>query len=133
MKWLILAAGAIVAAMAIWILWRERQHATRSSFRGLMATLLCLAIFGGVVYAAHYVGFFSLPIIAVAFVPIGLGLRWSSMLGRDGRARREAMLAPVERSPGARARELLMWPVMVALVLLVAGAAYAAAVLASIR
>jgi hypothetical protein len=117
MKWLILIAAVVATALALWILAGERRRGgRRSTGRQLAAAIASLVVLGAAVYAAHYIGFFSLPIVAVAFVPFGLAARWSILATRGARERIEAARPAVPPSRGARLRELAMWPLFAALV-----------------
>jgi hypothetical protein len=86
----------------------------------LALAVLSLAVLGVAIYAAHWIGFFSLPIVAVAFVPFGLALRWSILTTRDMRQRREAARQPIPLSRSDRLRGLAMWPVFLVLAALMA-------------
>jgi hypothetical protein len=85
------------------------------------------------IYAAHWIGFFSLPIVAVAFVPFGLALRWSILATRDVRQRREAARQPIPPLGSDRLRGLVMWPVFLVLVALMAALGLMAGMLVAQR
>jgi hypothetical protein len=134
MKWLLLGSGALAAALAVWILIGERlRPGPRSSLRGLVTVIASLVVFGAIMYMAHFAGFFSLPLLAAVFVPMGLAARWSLVVSRNARLRREASLPPPKRSRWTSLRQAAMWPLFLALVVGVAALAYAIAVLASNR
>jgi hypothetical protein len=121
MKWLLLTATLVAAAFAIQILIADTQRVGRRSTLGRLAIpVLSLMALAAAIYAAHAIGFFSVPIVALAFVPFGLALRWSLLANRGMRERREAASQPVQRSGRDRLVGLAMWPLFFVLVVLVA-------------
>ena len=134
MRWLILGAALVAACLAIWILLGERRPSRpRSTVRGLAAAVAALVVLGVVAYAAHFAGFFSLPIVAVAFIPFGLAARWSVLATREARERREAARPTVPPSRRARMLAIAMWPIFVILVVLAACVGLAAGALSAHR
>src|SRR5450759_3986321 len=86
MKWLIVLAAIGAAALALKIINRERRGGRRRpSTRGQLAVAV-LTVVGlvGAVYAAHFLGVFSVPLVAIAFVPVGITGR-SLILATRGR------------------------------------------------
>jgi Ca2+/Na+ antiporter len=130
MRWLILLAAVVSAMLAVQILFFERRHGRRRSTFGQLATaLLGLMILMAGAYVAHWIGWFSLPVVAVAFVPFGLAARWSILATRDVRLRRETAVASQPRSRSQRLLELAAWPVFLTLVAFVVVAAIVATTL----
>ena len=121
MKWLVLIAALVATVLALQILAADLRRGHRRSTMGQLAlAVLSLAALGVAIYAAHWIGFFSLPIVAVAFVPFGLALRWSILATREMRQRREATRQPIPPPRSDRLRGLVMWPVFLVLVALMA-------------
>jgi hypothetical protein len=134
MKWLVLMAALVSVVLALQILATDLRRGRRRSTLGQLAlAVLSLAVLGAAIYAAHVVGFFSAPIVAVAFVPFGLAARWSMLSTREMRQRREAARPPVQPSRRDRLVGLAMWPVFLVLVVLVAALGLMAGALAAQR
>jgi Ca2+/Na+ antiporter len=121
MRWLVLLAAAVATVFALQILAAERRRGgSRTTLGQLAAAMLWLAILGAILYAAHWIGLFSLPLVAVAFVPFALVARWSILATREARRRRDdAAAAQPPPSRSARLLELAAWPVFLSLVVLV--------------
>jgi hypothetical protein len=134
MKWLILGASLVAAALALWVLAAERRPGRRRSTpMGLVTAVAALVLIGAVAYAARFASIYSLPFLVVLFVPFGLASRWLVLATRDARDRREAAQPPVQPSWRQRALAVAAWPIFVALVVLVALVGLAAAMLAAYR
>jgi hypothetical protein len=112
MKWLLLAAVVVAAFLAARILLSDvRRAGRRSTLGSLLAAVVSLAVLAAVLSLAHFVGLASIAIVAVAFVPFGLLVRWSLLETRGRRDRYEAArpAAPIGlRGRAARAFELPM-------------------------
>jgi hypothetical protein len=80
----------------------------------LAAAALALVWLAAAVYAAHLLGIFSIPLVAVAFVPFGAVVRWVLLASRSSRRRELSRTATV----GPRARRVL--PLLLVLVAVVA-------------
>jgi len=80
----------------------------------LAAAALALVWLAAAVYAAHLLGIFSIPLVAVAFVPFGAVVRWVLLASRSSRRRELSRTATV----GPRAR--LVLPLLLVLVAVVA-------------
>lgn len=123
MKWLMLLAGLGAAAVAVEILLWERRRGRRApSAVGQMAlAVLTGLLLAGAVLSAHLLGIFSVPLVAVAFVPVGVGLRWLVLATRDARARSAGARAASSAAITLRARlaETLALPLFVVLVVAV--------------
>lgn len=119
MKWLIVLAAIGAAALALQILiWERRGGRPRpSTLSRLAVAVLTVVGLGGAVYAAHFLGIFSVPLVAIAFVPFGVTMRSLILATRGSRQRaadtHAAAAAPASRQ--ARLLELAAWPVFVVL------------------
>jgi hypothetical protein len=120
MKWLIVLAAIGAAALALQILiWERRGGRRRPSTLGRLAVAVLTVVgLGGAISAAHFLGIFSVPLVAIAFVPLGVTARSLILATRGKRQRaadaRTAAAAPASRQ--ARLLELAVWPVFVVLV-----------------
>lgn len=119
MRWLIVLAAIGAAALALQILiWERRGGRRRPSTLGQLAVAVLTVVgLGAAVYAAHFLGIFSVPLVAIAFVPFGVTVRSLILATRGSRQRaadaHAAAAAPVSRQ--ARLLELAAWPVFVVL------------------
>lgn len=106
------------AAFVAWRLTKGRVDDSPRSLRlaELAAAVLTLVMVAAAVYAAHLLGIFSVPLVAVAFVPFGVAARWLLAASRSSRRRRE--LDGRARSVGPRARFAL--PMLLVIVVAVA-------------
>ena len=134
MKWLLLVAGTIAAFLAARLLLSDiRRMGGRATLGSLAGAAVSLAALAGSLYVAHYLGWFSVAFVALAFVPFGLAARWSLLASRRRRDGYEATRLPTTET----ARERVLRPLtLVLLVALMAGVAMlgaAAAVVASWR
>ena len=120
MRWLIVLAAIGAAALALQILiWERRNGRHRPSTLGQFAgAVLTVAVMGGAVYAAHLLGIFSIPLVAVVFVPFGVAIRWLVLNTRASRQRAEDARAAAAPAATRRARllELAAFPVFIVLV-----------------
>jgi hypothetical protein len=123
MKWLIVLAAIGAAAISLQILiWERRSGRTRRSTLGQLAGgVLTVVILGAAVYAAHWLGIFSVPLVAVAFVPVGITVRWLMGASRASRQRAEDARAAAVGPASRRARlvAIATWPVFIVLVAVV--------------
>ncbi|MGZ6266236.1 MAG: hypothetical protein ACXWN4_04970 [Candidatus Limnocylindrales bacterium] len=134
MKWLILLAALVAALFAVQILIADmRRGHKRSTMVQLAAAVFGLALLGLAIYTAHLLGLYSVPIVALAFVPFGLALRWSILATREMRRRREEAGQPVSSSRRGRLVNLAIWPLFLVLVALVAVVGLMAGILAAQR
>jgi hypothetical protein len=83
--------------------------------------VLTVVILGAAVYAAHWLGIFSVPLVAVAFVPVGITVRWLMGASRASRQRAEDARAAAVGPASRRARlvAIATWPVFIVLVAVV--------------
>jgi len=123
MKWLIVLAAIGAAAISLQILiWERRSGRTRRSTLGQLAGgVLTVVILGAAVYVAHWLGIFSVPLVAVAFVPVGITVRWLMGASRASRQRAEDARAAAVGPASRRARlvAIATWPVFIVLVAVV--------------
>ena len=123
MKWLIVLAALGAAVLSIQILiWERRSgRSRRSPLRRLAWAVLTVIFLAAVVYVAHWLGIFSVPLVAVAFVPIGVTVRWLLSATRASRMRTEEARAAAAGPPSRRARLIAIstWPIFLVLVAVV--------------
>ena len=123
MKWLIVLAAIGAAAISLQILiWERRSGRSRRSMLGQLAgAVLTVVVLGAAVYAAHWLGIFSVPLVAVAFVPVGITVRWLMGASRASRQRAEDARAAAAGPPSRSARlvAIATWPVFIVLVAVV--------------
>jgi hypothetical protein len=119
MRWLIVLAaiGAAVVAAQI-LIWERRSGRHRPSTLGQFAgAVLTVAVMGGAIYSAHLLGIFSIPLVAVVFVPFGVAMRWLILHTRASRQRAEdARAAAPAATRRARLLEQAAFPVFIVLV-----------------
>jgi hypothetical protein len=118
MRLLALLAVLGATAFAAWRFTTGRLDGSGRS-RGLAelsAAVLTLVLLAAAIYAAHLLGIFTVPLVAVAFVPFGVATRWLLLASRSSRRRRE--LDARETAFGPRARFAL--PMLLVLVVAVA-------------
>jgi len=119
MRWLIVLAAICVAAVAIQVMVWQRQGRFRSSTVGQVASVaLALAVLIAAACVARWFGILSLPIVVVAFVPVGLTARGLLIATRGARLRAAEVRAATAPPVTTRARLLGMaaWPVFLVLV-----------------
>ena len=78
MKWLLLMGAVAFGAFAVWWLARGRPGRpvrSRTLAEGALA-ILSLVLIVAAAYVAHGMGIFSLPLVALAFLPFGVATRW---------------------------------------------------------
>lgn len=136
MKWLTLSAAVVATVFALQILAADlrRSGRPRSTLRQLAIAILALAVMGAAIYAAHWIGLFSVPIVAAAFVPFGLTARWWMLANRDkreARQRSEAALHPVPPTRRDGLVALLRWPIFLVLIAIVLAAGLLAGMFAA--
>jgi hypothetical protein len=130
MKWITLAAAIVAIVFAVRILLADLARGRgRSTLGQLALAVLSLALLGAAVYTAHWLGLFSVPIVAFAFVPFGLAARWWFLSGREKRALLEASRPPATRTE--RLLAIARWPIFLALIALVVTAGVVAGLLAA--
>jgi hypothetical protein len=125
MKWVILLGVLCAAVLALQVLiWERRSGRRRLSTVGRVALAVLAVVFvSGAVYAAHLLGIFSIPLVVIAFVPVGATIRWLILATRESRERdaqaRAAMaLPPTRRDRLTRATSLPLFVLMVLAVVL---------------
>ena len=90
MKWLLLMGAVAFGAFAVWWLARGRPGRpvrSRTLAEGALA-ILSLVLIVAAAYVAHGMGIFSLPLVALAFLPFGVATRWLLVSTRETRGRR---------------------------------------------
>ena len=107
----IVAIGAL-ALCAWYVASRPRYRRRLRSLADFSWAVLSLALLAGAVYAAHSIGLFSIPLVALAFVPIGLAARWLLVNSRASRERQKIALDP----PRGSRWEKVALPVLVLMV-----------------
>ena len=127
MRWAILLGALATAAIALQILiWERRTGRRRPSTIGRIAlAVLAVVLVGAAVYSAHLLGIFSIPLVVIAFVPVGVTVRWLILATRETRQRAaeafDASAPPVTRPVRLlRAASLPIFVVMVLAVVLLA-------------
>jgi hypothetical protein len=87
MRWAIVLGAIATAAIALQILiWERRAGRRRPSTVGLIAlAVLAVVLVGAAVYSAHLLGIFSIPLVVLAFVPVGVTVRWLILATRESR------------------------------------------------
>lgn len=123
MRWLVLIGVLSATAFGVWRLTRVRlQPGTRPRrLAELAAAVFALVWLAAAVYAAHLLGLFSIPLVAVAFVPVGAVVRWSLLASRDSRGRAFGRTATVGPRAGLVLPMLLVLVAMVAVLGVVVG------------
>ena len=120
MKWLMILAAIGAAVLSVQILiWERRSgRSRRSPLRRLAWVVLTLVVLAAVVYGAHLLGIFSVPLVAVAFVPVGITVRWLMSATRESRLRAEEARAAAAGPPARHARLIAIatWPIFLVLV-----------------
>jgi hypothetical protein len=114
----LLAVLALLGAAAF-VAWRLTKGPVDDSPRSrrlaeLAVAVLTLVMVAAAVYVAHLLGIFSVPLVAVAFVPFGVAARWLLLASRSSRRRRELDARATAFGPRAR------FPLPMLLVLVVA-------------
>ena len=127
MRWAILLGAVATAAVSLQILiWERRAGRRRPSAIGRIAlAVLAAVLVGGAVYSAHLLGIFSIPLVIIAFVPVGVTVRWLILATRASRQRTaeafDASAPPVTRPVRLlRAASLPLFVLMVLAVVLLA-------------
>jgi len=127
MRWAIVLGALATAAIALQILiWERRAGRRRPSTIGRVAlAVLAVVLVGGAIYSAHLLGIFSVPLVVLAFVPIGVTVRWLILATRESRQRAaEAFAASAppltQRDRLLRAASLPIFVAMVVVVVLLA-------------
>jgi small-conductance mechanosensitive channel len=112
----VLAAAALVA----WRFMRGRlDDGPRSrGLADLAAAVLALVLLAAAFYSAHLLGIFSVPLVAVAFVPFGVVARWLLLASRSSRRRKELDGRATAPGPGPGLRLPLLLVLVVAVAVL---------------
>lgn len=114
MKLLIWIVAVGAASLGLWYLAsRPRYRRRLRSLASFSWATLSLALLAGAVYAAHSIGLFSIPLVALAFVPIGLAARWLLVRTRGSRERETVAAA----QPPDRLWDKVALPVLVLMVI----------------
>lgn len=127
MRWVAILGAICAGLVALQILiWERRSGRRRPSTIGRIAfAVLAIVLVGGAVYSAHLLGIFSIPLIVIAFGPVGLTLRWLILATRDSREAADTAFAaaspPLTRSQ--RFLRTLALPLFVIMVLAVVAVA----------
>lgn len=127
MRWLIILGAIATAAIALQILiWERRAGRRRPSTIGRLAlAALAVVLVGAAVYSAHLLGIFSIPLVVLAFVPVGVTVRWLLLATRASRQQAAQAFAasappPTWRTRLLRAVSLPIFVLMVAAVVVLA-------------
>jgi hypothetical protein len=127
MRWVILLSALATTAIALQILIWERRAGRRgpSTIGRIALAVLAVVLVGAAVYSAHLLGIFSIPLVVIAFVPVGVTVRWLILATRESRQRAaeafDASAPPVTRPVRLlRAASLPIFVVMVLAVVLLA-------------
>ena len=122
MKWMIILAAVGAGGLALQVLIWERRGGPRppAALARLALAVLTVVVGSAAVYAAHLLGIFSIPLVAIGFVTLGIAGRWL-ILATRGRRQRAADARAAARPPSSRTRllEIAAWPVFIALFTLV--------------
>ena len=123
MRWLVVLAAIAAFLIALQVLiWERRGGRSRRSTPGQLAwAVLTLVSIGAAVYAAHWLGIFSIPLVAIAFVPFGIALRWIFLATKATRERAADARAAAFGAPTRRERLLARAAMPVFFVLAAAG------------
>ncbi len=81
----------------------------------LIWTTLSLVVVAGGVFLAHWLGIFSVPLVALAFVPFGIALRWWLTANRASRERDAQIRAEARGRHLPAAAELPVFLVLAAI------------------
>ena len=122
MRWLIILGAIATAAIALQILiWERRAGRRRPSTIGRLAlAALAVVLVGAAVYSAHLLGIFSIPLVVLAFVPVGVTVRWLILATRESRQQAASAPPPTWRTRLLRAVSLPIFVLMVAAVVVLA-------------
>ncbi len=122
MKWLVILGGVGAAALSLQILIWERRGGRRppSDLSQIALAVLTVLLIGGAVYSAHVLGLFSIPLVAIAFVPVGITARWLILATREARQRSAYARAGSAPEVTLRARLMATFALPVFLVLVAA-------------
>jgi hypothetical protein len=134
MKWILLLAALLAAILAIPILLSDvGRLGRRPAFASLASAILWLALLVAGLFLARSMGWFSIPVVAVIFLPLGLSARWALLATRRSRDRLNAGQAPPPPLARQRFARLLAWPLLLVLAIGAMALGAAAAVVASWR
>lgn len=127
MRWVVILAAICAALVSLQVLiWERRGGRRRPSTVGRIAlAVLAIVLVGGAVYSAHLLGIFSIPLIVIAFGPVGLTVRWLVLATRESRERADAARASAAPplTSGQRMLRALALPLFVVMVLAVVAVA----------
>ena len=125
MRWLSLLGAAAAVAFGLWWLAKGRpdrpgspgRPARSPTLAELSAVVLSLVLLAAAVYAAHWLGIYSIPLVAAAFaLPFGLAIRWLLLATRGSRQIRDVDGPPAAGGRWAR----LVLPLLVVMVAAIA-------------
>jgi hypothetical protein len=119
-------AAIVVGAFVFWRTVKGRPvlpGGRRTAADGAWA-VVCLAMLIAAAYLAHRLGIFALPLVVLAFLPIGVGMRWLLLHTRGPRERRygAAETLPVHPLAGYTVPLLALSAVAVAAIGVLVGA-----------
>jgi hypothetical protein len=123
MRWLALLGAAGAVAFGLWWLARGRpdrpgspgRPARSPTLAEFASVALSLVLLAAAVLAAHWLGIYSLPLVAAAFVPFGLALRSLLLATRGSRHIRD-----VDSSAAGGRWARLVLPLLVVMVAAIA-------------
>jgi hypothetical protein len=119
MRWILALAALGVLGLLVVDLVRRHRGSRRAPSRGTGGyawLILTVAALVSGIYLAHLLGIFSIPLVALGFVTIGICLRWWFLATRTSRGRQAEPGTPWGLGRLPAAAEI---PVLVALVLAV--------------
>ena len=117
MKWLLMLLGVAGAAAILLQVLTSREASARYQARGAIRfawAVLSIAILAIGLFAAHWIGLFSVPLVAVAFVAAGVPLRMVLTGTKPARAAGEPSGAESRRERLWNSLELPLLVVLVA-------------------
>jgi hypothetical protein len=118
MKWLALLGA--VGAGAVGVLWYFKGQpgvpAKSPTLVRFASAILSLVLLIAAAYAAHYLGIYSLPLVIVAFLTVGIAGRGLLFGTREARTKRELS----NTAPAKGRLEWLVLPLLVVLVVAIA-------------
>lgn len=97
-------AAIVVGAFVFWRTVKGRPvlpGGRRTAADGAWA-VVCLAMLVAAAYLAHRLGIFALPLVVLAFLPIGVAMRWLLMHTGGARERRYGAVQEPPAHPLAR-------------------------------